>query len=58
MSSPTFSAFEVAPCLLAHMKLFTPSQALLGRGGGSYPSAWPFKWPAAVGQSSSTLWWW
>lgn len=37
MSSPTFSAFEVAPCLLAHMKLFTPSQALLGGGGGQLP---------------------
>lgn len=35
MSSPTFSAFEVAPCLLAHMKLFTPSQALLGGGGAA-----------------------
>lgn len=42
---PPFLPLKSPPCLLAHMKLFTPSQALLGGGreGGSYPPALAFQ---------------
>lgn len=56
---PPYLPLKITPFLPGICpKLFTSSQALLGRGRPAAPLRPPFQWLVTTRQSSSTLWWW